>query len=145
MVSPVDKNGGSIQNFGGNFGGGVIQAAAQGGAVTYSSASAFANAEGGPGASQYVGRRTSTGWSTDNVNPPAVSGGYLESPVSGVPYQLFSTDLLSGLVTNGRRCRVAEDSNCPVENPPLSGLGSAGRIPQLLRARRIGRAPTRRF
>ena len=32
MVSPVNKNGGSIQSFGANFGGGVIQAAAQGSA-----------------------------------------------------------------------------------------------------------------
>ena len=32
MVSPTEKNGGEIQGFGGMFGGGVLQAAAQGGA-----------------------------------------------------------------------------------------------------------------
>ena len=49
MVSPIEKNGGEIQSFGGNLGGGVIQAAAQGGAFTYTSASSFANAQGAPG------------------------------------------------------------------------------------------------
>ncbi len=124
MVSPIEKNGGEIQGFGGNFGGDVIQAAAQGGAFTYTSASSFGNAQGAPGASQYVAHRTVSGWSTDNVTPPAVAGSYTESSTSGVPYQLFSTDLLSGLVTNGRRCRDTGSSNCPVENPPLAESGA---------------------
>ena len=50
MVSPVDKNGGSIQSFGANFGGGVIQAAAQGSTITYTSASSFQDPQGAPGA-----------------------------------------------------------------------------------------------
>ncbi len=49
MVSPVEKNGGEIQGFGGNFGGGVLQAAAAGGAITYTSSSSFANSAGRAG------------------------------------------------------------------------------------------------
>lgn len=99
MVSPVDKNGGEIQGFGGNAGGGVLQAAASGGAVTYSSRSSFAGGgQGAPGASQYVSRRALGGWSTENVTAPLFSGAYGEEP-DGVPYQLFSTDLGRGLFT----------------------------------------------
>ena len=122
MVSPVDKNGGSIQNFGETFGGGVFQAAAQGPKFTYTSASSFANPTGAPGSGQYVSTRGASGWSTENVTPPAgVSGGYPESPTSGVPYQIFSTDLTNALLSNGRRCRTTASSQCPVENPPLAG------------------------
>ena len=72
MVSPVDKNGGAIQGFGQNFGGGVLQAAAGGdGAVTYSSASSFGDgAQGAPAASQYLSRRGAGGWSTENITAP---------------------------------------------------------------------------
>jgi hypothetical protein len=122
MVSPVDKNGGSIQSFGETFGGGVFQAAAQAPKFTYTSASSFANPTGAPGSGQYVSTRGASGWSTENVTPPAgVSGGYPESPTSGVPYQIFSTDLTNALLSNGRRCRTTVSSQCPVENPPLAG------------------------
>ncbi len=122
MVSPVDKNGGSIQDFGQTFGGGVFQAAAGTPTFTYTSASSFADPTGAPGAGQYVSRRGSTGWSTENVTPPAgVAGGYPESPTSGVPYQVFSADLGTALLSNGRRCRTTASNQCPVENPPLAG------------------------
>ena len=124
MVSPVDKNGGEIQGFAANFGGAVIQAAAQGGSITYTSSSSFAGAQGAPGASQYLSRRGGSGWETSNITLPALSGTYPESPTSGVPYQLFSTDLERGLVSNGRRCRTSADSQCPVENAPLPGSGA---------------------
>jgi hypothetical protein len=121
LVSPVDKNGGEIQSFGGNRGGGVIQAAAQGSAITYTSASSFANAQGSPGPNQYVSTRGAGAWATDNVTLPMLSGTYSEAPDSGVPYQLFSSDLAGGLVSNGRRCRTSAVTQCPVENPPLPG------------------------
>jgi hypothetical protein len=124
MVSPVDKNGGEIQGFGGNRGGGVIQAAAQGGQVTYTSASSFANAQGSPGPNQYVSTRGSGTWATDNVTLPMLSGTYPEAPDSGVPYQLFSEDLGGALVSNGRRCRTSASTQCPVENAPLPGSGA---------------------
>jgi hypothetical protein len=121
MVSPINKNGGSIQSFGANFGGGVIQAAAQGSTVTYTSASSFQDPQGAPGAGQYISRRGRSAWSTENVTPPGVSGSYPGDPVSGVPYQLFSSDLSSALLSNGRRCRKSVTKQCPVENPPLAG------------------------
>jgi hypothetical protein len=124
LVSPIDKNGGEIQSFGGNRGGGVIQAAAQGSQITYTSASSFANAQGSPGPNQYVSTRGESAWATDNVTLPMLSGTYPEAPDSGVPYQLFSTDLGSALVSNGRRCRTSAVTQCPVENAPLPGSGA---------------------
>ncbi len=122
MVSPIAKNGGGIPSFGATFGGGVFQAAAQGGSFTYTSPSSFANPIGAPGAGQYLSRRGGSAWSTQNITPPTgVSGGYPETPTSGVPYQLFSSDLNGALLSNGRRCRTTASSHCPVENPPLAG------------------------
>ncbi|HYJ21226.1 MAG TPA: hypothetical protein VEW07_04285 [Solirubrobacterales bacterium] len=124
MVSPVDKNGGVIAAPEGIFGGGVLQAAAQGGAVTYTSAASFGVPEGSPGASQYLARRATGGWATANLTVPQLSGGYDTSPGAGVPYQLFSGDLAGGLLSNGRRCR-GEGEGCPVANPVLPGSGAA--------------------
>jgi hypothetical protein len=123
MVSPIDKNGGAIQGFGGNFGGDVLQAAADGNAVTYSSADSFAGApRGAPAASQYLARRGGGGWATENITTPLLSASYGDNP-DGVPYQLFSTDLSRGLLSNGQRCR-GSDGECPVANPPLPGTGA---------------------
>lgn len=111
MVSPVDKNGGAIQGFGGNVGGGVLQVAAAGAAATYSSSSSFGQgAEGAPVASQYLSRRTEAGWTTENVTAPTLSGAFGQHP-DGVPFQLFSADLSVGLTLNGRRC--GESETCP--------------------------------
>jgi hypothetical protein len=111
MVSPVDKNGGAIQGFGGISGGGVLQAAAGGDAVTFSSASSFGQGgQGAPTASQYISRRTPSGWSTLNITQPLFSGAYGEDP-DGVPYQLFSTDLARGLLA-------------APPYPPLAGTGA---------------------
>jgi hypothetical protein len=121
MVSPIDKNGGQVQAAGGIEGGGVLQVSPDGGAATYSSSASFgAGARGAPVASQYISRRTSTGWFTENITTPMVSGSYGEHP-NGVPYQLFSGDLARGIVSNGEHCRKAEPTSCPVANPPLPG------------------------
>lgn len=123
MVSPVDKNGGAIQGFGENFGGGVLQASADGEALTYSSADSFGEApQGAPAASQYLARRGPGGWATENITIPLLSGSYGDSP-DGVPYQLFALDLSRGLLSNGERCR-GSDGECPVLNPPLPGTGA---------------------
>jgi hypothetical protein len=125
LVSPADKNGGAIQGLEGNHGGGVLQAAAGGaGEITYSSASSFGGfeAEGAPPASQYISRRSSAGWSTENITTPILSGSYGAEP-NGVPYQLFSPDLARGLLLNGVHCR-GEGTGCPVANPPLLGSGA---------------------
>lgn len=122
MVSPVDKNGGAIQGFGQNFGGDVLQAAADGNSVTYSSADSFGVPQGAPAASQYLARRGGGGWSSDNITTPLLSGSYGDEP-DGVPYQLFSGDLSRGLLSNGERCR-GSGGECPVANPPLPGTGA---------------------
>jgi hypothetical protein len=112
MVSPVEKNGGELQGFGGNNGGGVLQAAASGELATFSSRSSFdGTADGAPFASQYISRRGPEGWSTQDITTPLLSGGYGDHP-NGVPYQLFSPDLSLGLLLNPRRCEEGEV--CPV-------------------------------
>jgi hypothetical protein len=111
MVSPVDKNGGEIQGPEVDAGGGVFQAAAQRGAVTFSSASSFgADAGGAPAGSQYISRRVDGGWAVENVTAPLLAGGYGEEPV-GVPYQLFSSELSLGLLS-------------APDYPPLPGTGA---------------------
>jgi hypothetical protein len=120
MVSPVDKNGGQVDPPGTIAGGGVLQAAAGGGAVTYSSKTSFgADAAGAPPASQYVSNRGAGGWRTQNITVPILSGTY-DLTDEGAPYQLFSPDLARSLLLNGHHCR-GEDSGCPVANPPLPG------------------------
>jgi hypothetical protein len=120
MVSPVDKNGGEVAFPGTLAGGGVLQAAAQGGSVTYSSAASFgAGAQGAATASQYFAGRGSGGWSTQNITAPLYSSSY-DTEDEGVPYRLFSADLARGLLLNGRRCR-GEATGCPVPNLPLVG------------------------
>jgi hypothetical protein len=119
MVSPVDKNGGEVEAPGGLAGGGVLQAAAQGGSITYGSAASFADGQGAPPASQYVASRDGGGWSTQNVTSPVFSGTY-DAKDQGAPYQLFSADLTRGLLLNGDHCR-GEGTDCAVANPPLAG------------------------
>jgi hypothetical protein len=119
MVSPVEKNGGQVDLPGQAAGGGLLQAAAQGGIVTYSSGASFASGTGAPVASQYISTRAGSGWSIQNITVPIFSGSYDFSD-RGVPYRLFSTDLSRGVMLNGDRCR-GEGSECPVANPPLGG------------------------
>jgi hypothetical protein len=142
MVSPIEKNGGAIQGFGENFGGDVLQAAADGDSITYSSATSFGEApQGAPPASQYIATRGAGGWTSQNVTEPMPSGGYGDHP-DGAPYQLFSTDLARGLLLDGRRC--AEGEPCPrsyslresaggvlTTSPAQSGLLFAGSDPDL--------------
>jgi hypothetical protein len=140
LVSPADKNGGAIQGPEEIHGGGVIQAAAAGeGRITYSSASSFGGYEalGAPPASQYISTRTPSGWETENITAPTVSGSYGNEP-NGVPYQLFSPDLGRGLMLNGVHCR-GEGTDCPVANPPLPSSGApAGYQDYYLRANEDG-------
>lgn len=110
LVSPAEKGGGAVQGPGQNFGGDVLQAAAQGDAITYSSSSSFGAAVGAPFASQYVSSLKGPGWSTEDVTPPTISGAYGDDP-QGVPYQLFSEDLSRALMLGGARC--GEGERCP--------------------------------
>jgi hypothetical protein len=117
MVSPPDKNGGGIATPESIAEGGTLQAAAQGGEITYSSASSFAGGQGAPPASQYVSSRSYSGWSTQNITVPIFSGSY-DIDKGGAPYRLFSTDLSRSLLLNGKGCR-GEATGCPVPNPTL--------------------------
>ena len=124
MVSPIEKDGGAIQGPETIFGGGVYQAAAGGGAITYSSADSFGvGVQGAPGGSQYVSALSPGGWTTANITTPLLSGSYGDNP-DGVPYQLFSSTLATGLLSNGKRCRGKTSGECPVANPPLPGSGA---------------------
>jgi hypothetical protein len=121
MVSPVDKNGGAIAEPETIAAGGVLQAAAQGGSVTYGSSASFGpGAQGAPTASQYLATRSSSGWATQNLTVAIFSGSF-DTETQGVPYQLFSQDLSRGLLLNGKHCRGEEEAGCPVANPPLAG------------------------
>jgi hypothetical protein len=119
LVSPVEKNGGRVDPPETIAQGGDLQAAAQGGLITYSSATSFAGGAGAPVASQYLATRTTGGWATQNITTPLFSGSY-DFADQGVPYRLFSADLSRALLLNGDRCRT-EASQCPVANPPLPG------------------------
>ena len=119
LVSPIDKNGGGIATPESIAAGGTLQAAAQGGLATYSSASSFAGGQGAPPASQYISTRSSSGWSTQNIIVPIFSGSY-DIDSGGAPYRLFSTDLGRSLLLNGKGCR-GEATGCPVPNPTLPG------------------------
>jgi hypothetical protein len=119
MVSPADKNGGQADPPETLAKGGVLQAAAQGGLATYSSASSFAGGQGASPASQYIATRTPSGWATQNITVPIFSGSY-DISKGGSPYRLFSSDLVRGLLLNGKGCR-GEATGCPVPNPALPG------------------------
>lgn len=109
LVSPVEKNGGEVALPGTVFGGGVLQAAADGSSITYSSSASFADPQAASSAGQYISRRGATGWSTENVTVPAAAGAFGDAP-EGVPYQLFSESLDRGLVAAPQRCASAP---CP--------------------------------
>jgi hypothetical protein len=144
MVSPIDKNGGDIAAPGELFGGGDFQAGPPG-AVTYGSGSSFGDAAGAPPSSQYLSRRTASGWTTENISAPLESAAYGDSP-DGAPYRVFSADLSRGLLFGGLACRGGL-AGCPVPNQPIPGSeappgymayylrdGASGHFASLLRA-----------
>jgi hypothetical protein len=122
MVSPIDKGGGAIAAPGSLFGGGDLQAAAAGGAVTYGSGTVFGEAAGAPPVSQYVSRREGSAWITEGVSAPLESAAYGDRP-DGAPYRLFSANLSRGLMFGGLACRGGLEA-CPAPNMPLAGSGA---------------------
>jgi hypothetical protein len=122
IVSPLEKNGGEINGIGGavpNGGlpeGGIVQAAANGSAVTYLSLLAFpgTNGEeplGAALASQYLSTRKLSQWSTEDITTAMNSKTYPAAGY-GAPYRAFASDLSKGLMLRG--------GERPVENPPLT-------------------------
>jgi hypothetical protein len=106
MVSPPDKNGGEVD--GGVLKGAMAapeQAAADGEAVTYGSASAFIEAQPKSAVvtSQYLSTRTAEGWRTREIVPTQqLPEGRLTTLGDGVPdfslFQGFSEDLEDGFL-----------------------------------------------
>jgi hypothetical protein len=122
MVTPADKGGGAIAPPETLFGGGDFQAAAAADALTYGSATSFGNGSGAPPASQYLSRRGTSGWVTENISAPLESSAYGDEP-DGVPYRVFSGDLSVGLLFGGLACRTSLPG-CPAPNPVLPGSGA---------------------
>ena len=116
MVSPIEKNGGQVDPPARSPAAASCRRASDGESVTYGSQASFAGGQGAPPACQYVATRTCGGWSTENLTAPIS----YHSDDEGVPYQLFSADLASGLLLNGNHC-AGGASGCAVANPPLSG------------------------
>jgi hypothetical protein len=71
-------------------------------AVTYTSLSSFGDAESAPATSQYLSKRTASGWATENISPRGIVRLILQPPYSG-----FSSDLGFAAV------RVSEPSLAP--------------------------------
>jgi hypothetical protein len=105
LVSPLDKNGGEIQEPGEIDGGGLFQAASGGGALAYGSLASFAGGAASSTSSQYVARRTGSGWVSENVTVPVLAGAFGDEP-DGAPYRLFSGDLGRGLIAAPQRCEA---------------------------------------
>lgn len=122
LVSPANKGGGQVDPPESIAGGGVLQAAANGDAFSFSSIASFGDGGGAAPGSQYLATRGSGGWGSDNLTAPLVSAGYPDSG-QGVPYRLFSSDLNLGLLSNGQHCRGGA-SGCMVPNPPPLGSGA---------------------
>jgi WD40-like Beta Propeller Repeat len=105
MVSPPNKNGGQVDNslhFGENVA--PEQAAADGEAVTYGSASAFLESEATSAlvSSQYISSRTADGWVTREITPVQQIPGGRVPTYHGAPdfdlFQGFSEDLDYGFL-----------------------------------------------
>jgi len=95
LVSPARKNSGEVAIPGVASGvfneevAGRIQAASGSGeAVTYTSWTSFGDPEGAPNVSQYLSRRSASGWGTENISP----GGFNKQPLIP-PYRGFTADL----------------------------------------------------
>jgi hypothetical protein len=119
MVSPQEKNGGSIRGIHGISSGGVVMAAANGERITYASLASFGDAKGAAVGSQYLStRHPSTGWLTQNISTPMNDQAYVLG-TTGTPFEAFSPELSTGLVSGGQRGGVSHEDR-PVESPPLA-------------------------
>ena len=129
QVSPVNKNGSALQPNPPTEGG-IMQASADGEAITYVGSGAISNTEGNPepegNAAPYLtqifGRWSPTGWSAHDLDIPREEAeGVI--PGKGNGYRLFSEDLGLGL--------LQKISLTPLEKPPLNGAEGQERTPYL--------------
>jgi hypothetical protein len=94
LVSPADKYGALIEPIGQE---GVIQAAANGNAITYHANQATEpDAEGAMNQVQILSTRTDSGWSTRDIEPSHGLSGKPEG--NGEPYRFFSENLAYALL-----------------------------------------------
>jgi DNA-binding beta-propeller fold protein YncE len=98
LVSPAQKNGAEVavpRPAGGLTNPEIFvpinAAAGSGEAVTYTSWTSFGSPEGAQVASQYLSKRTASGWGTENISPFASA----KHPLS-LPYRGFTSDLRFG-------------------------------------------------
>ena len=112
MVTPPEKHGSDLIGVG-NEQGADIQAAAEGGAITYGATSPFATNPAGsraPEVTQVFSTRTAPGsWSTADITTAHTEGGTELAVGSSAEYKLFSSNLSAGL--------VEPEGNTPL--PPL--------------------------
>jgi hypothetical protein len=97
MVSPVDKNNGDIRDLISvtGFRQGLLQSAADGESIAYSSYRSFADPVSGPISTQYLARRGSGGWLSEGLQH-ARSGSVLGSAAATeLEFSAFSADLCS--------------------------------------------------
>jgi hypothetical protein len=107
MVSPIEKEGGSILGLHQHPYGPIYQAAADGESVAYGSTVAFAGSVSSPPGDQYLATRSPLAWSTQPLNIPAEFEDF--TALGDPPYEDFSTDLSRALVAN---------ANVPGVTPP---------------------------
>jgi hypothetical protein len=117
MVSPVNKDGASIDPLGFGFGGligGLITSSEDGNSITYvADAPVTPEPEGNRAieGNQVFSQRSPTGWSAKDIVTPHKNGeGLVSGP--GQEYRLFSMDLARGVVT-------PFTSHNPFQEPPL--------------------------
>jgi DNA-binding beta-propeller fold protein YncE len=98
-VSPTDKNGGEVGVPQGSTGGPSEldtprpqESSSDGEAITYPSFAAFGGVAGAGSTTQYLSRRTTSGWQTSNITPPN-RGTEFRDPLRG-----FSADLSTAAV-----------------------------------------------
>ena len=115
LVSPVEKDGSGIEPL--RKEGGVIQASAEGNAITYvANGPIVAEPEGNraPYPTQAIATRSPSGWNTSQIVTPRTQGeGFV--PGEAPEYRAFSEDLSSGLVEPDNHHNIE-----PLEQPPLS-------------------------
>ncbi len=100
MVTPQEKAGALIEGIGTEAlaGGGVVQAAADGGAITYlASQPTETEPEGYDNQLQVIATRTPTGWESTDITPPHEAA-TTASVGQGNEYRFFSEDLSSAVV-----------------------------------------------
>jgi len=117
MVSPSRKYGALIEPIGQE---GVIQAAVDGGAITYHANQPLEpEPEGAMNEVQILSTRTNNGWASEDIEPPHVSTPSGKPEGEGEPYPFFSTDLTHALLQPAGAFEPALSSEASEQTPFL--------------------------